>query len=191
MEKYFNTQKEFVEYFNNTEADLTCFFILSSDLTGLPVDLYADDSGSYKMFGHQPWVYFRNSYSKSSRDFLPVNISHSEPLTPIGDYRLNINDIDLYAIKVFVSVHAKLLEQFANSETNCEDVVTVLKYSNQVYSVAAKVMSWINEYDIASISAFRYQFTNATNKTFDDRPQELIDADIEKYIARAKAQAGE
>ena len=136
MEKYFETKSEFKEYFNQTEDDLACFFILSSDLTGLPVDLYADDSGSYKMFGHQLWVYFRNSYDKNSYDFIPVNVSQSEPMVPIGEYSLQISKYDLHAVKIFVMLHAKLLEQFANREINCEEVVTILKYSYQNYGIS-------------------------------------------------------
>ncbi len=39
------------------------------------------------------------------------------------------------------------------------------------------VLSWMRQYDIACITAFRDEFKNSTPRTLDDRPQKLIDAD--------------
>lgn len=53
----------------------------------------------------------------------------------------------------------------------------VLKESN-----LNRVLDWMNAHDIACVTAFRDEFKNATPRTLDDRPQELIDADKEKGV---------
>lgn len=45
-----------------------------------------------------------------------------------------------------------------------------------------RVLSWMNQYDIACVTAFRNEFKNSTPKTLDDRPQELIDMDKENGV---------
>lgn len=40
-----------------------------------------------------------------------------------------------------------------------------------------RVLSWIRHYDIACVTAYRNEFANSTEKTLDDRPQELKNRD--------------
>ena len=126
MERHFKTEKSFRTFFEKSEDDLLCFFIISSDLTGLPVDLFFDDSKSYEMWNHQLWIYFRNSYDKSSRNFLPMNVSKINPIVPIESYQLNITKTDLCAIQSFIKLHNVLIQKFANTEIDCEDVVNAI-----------------------------------------------------------------
>lgn len=49
-------------------------------------------------------------------------------------------------------------------------------------SALNRVLSWMKQYDIACITAFRDEFKNSTPRTLDDRPQELIDADKKNGI---------
>lgn len=45
-----------------------------------------------------------------------------------------------------------------------------------------RVLSWMKQYDIACITAFRDEFKNSTPKTLDDRSQELKDMDIKNGV---------
>lgn len=45
-----------------------------------------------------------------------------------------------------------------------------------------RVLSWMKQYDIACVTAFRDEFKNSTPKTKDDRPQELIEWDKERGV---------
>lgn len=49
-----------------------------------------------------------------------------------------------------------------------------------------RVLDWMNQYDIACITAYRNEFKNATEKTLDDRPQELKDIDEKRKIENPK-----
>lgn len=145
MRRIFKTEKSFRTFFEKSEDDLLCFFIISSDLTGLPVDLFFDDSKSYEMWNHQLWIYFRNSYDKSSRNFLPMNVSEINPIIPIESYKLNITQNDLHAIQYFIKLHYEIIKRFANTEIDCEDVVNSLKYSSTQYRIAEETLHKIDE----------------------------------------------
>lgn len=45
-----------------------------------------------------------------------------------------------------------------------------------------RVLSWMEQYDIACVTAYRNEFKDSTPKTMDDKPQELINADKKSGI---------
>ncbi len=47
-----------------------------------------------------------------------------------------------------------------------------------------RVLSWMKEHDIACITAFRNEFKNSTEKTHDDRPQNIKDKDNANGVTR-------
>lgn len=50
-----------------------------------------------------------------------------------------------------------------------------------------RVLSWMNQYDIACLTAFRGEYKNATPNTKDDRPQDLVGSDMPyKYTTKEK-----
>lgn len=84
--------------------------------TGLDVDVFVDDGGAYKRYGHPLWVYVRNGYSNDDPVF-PIVVS-KRPSKPRK--KLNIRKIDLKAVLIFISQNASLLEMFANEEIEHE-----------------------------------------------------------------------
>lgn len=46
--------------------------------TGLDVDVFVDDGGAYKRYGHPLWVYVRNGYSNDDPVF-PIVVSKGLP----------------------------------------------------------------------------------------------------------------
>ena len=42
---------------------------LGKEYTGLDMDIFVDDGGAYKRYGHQLWIYVRNGYTNSDPFF--------------------------------------------------------------------------------------------------------------------------
>ena len=80
--------------------------------TGLDFDVFVDDGGTYKRYGHQLWVYVRNGYTDSD-PFFHIDVS-SIPSAPPIDY--NISKTELDAVLIFVSQNEKLLKSFADEK---------------------------------------------------------------------------
>ena len=80
--------------------------------TGLDIDIFVDDSGAYKRYGHQLWVYVRNGYTDSD-PFFHINVS-SKPSAPHINYK--ISKTELEALLIFISQNAELLKSFADGK---------------------------------------------------------------------------
>ena len=85
---------------------------LTKQNTGLDVDIFVDDGGAYKRYGHPLRVYIRNGYTDSDPVF-HIEVS-DKPSAPKIQY--NIQETDLEAILAFISRNADLLRLFADEE---------------------------------------------------------------------------
>ena len=83
---------------------------LGKEFTGLNVEIFVDDGGAYKRYGHQLWVYVRNGYTNSD-PFFHIDVS-SEPVAPHIEY--NIDAADLDSVLIFISQNVDLLKAFAD-----------------------------------------------------------------------------
>lgn len=91
--------------------------------TGINVDIYVDDGGAYKRYGHPLWVYVRNGHDIMS-PFFHIEVSNN-PILP--NIKYNISEMELQSILTFISVNAQLLEAFANDEVEHEDFYKLCK----------------------------------------------------------------
>jgi hypothetical protein len=85
---------------------------LKAKRSGLPVDLWLDDSVAYKRGGHAMRIKFQPERGCSSitHDFVPMTIS-DEPEV-LGEHRLSARDIRV--IKDFVKRNKKALEDLSD-----------------------------------------------------------------------------
>lgn len=114
-------KKNAIDTLNETrllrDDELMEYARLRKNNTGLDVDIFVDDGGAYKRYGHPLWVYVRNGYSNNDPVF-PIVVS-KRPSKPLK--KLNIRKIDLRAVLLFISQNASLLEMFANEEIEHEE----------------------------------------------------------------------
>ena len=88
---------------NDTE-ELMEYMWLRPNVTGLKVDVFADDGESYKRHGHELVLLARNSYDKSSNEFIAFSVSKNPViLNPEVDYNISYNDI--FAIQDFIAAN--------------------------------------------------------------------------------------
>lgn len=98
------------------EDDLFEYAWLGKRYTGLDVDVFVDDGGAYKRYGHPLWVYVRDGYDENAPAF---HIEVSETPKPPKVY--NIRKIDMDATLTFISLNAELLKSFADGDIEHEE----------------------------------------------------------------------
>ena len=91
--------------------------------TGLDIDIFVDDSGAYKRYGHQLWIYVRNGYTDSD-PFFHIDVS-SKPSAPQIDYKISAMEVE--AVLAFVSLNADLLTAFADEKVSHLDFYELCK----------------------------------------------------------------
>lgn len=112
---------------------------LRKNNTGLNMDIFVDDGGAYKRYGHPLWVYVRNGYSNTDTVF-PIIVSKKPSLPQnFSQKKLNIKKIDLKAVLIFISQNAALLKMFANEEIEHEDFYN--KCKPVIYSFATPLLN--------------------------------------------------
>ena len=107
--------------------DLMEYAKLGKQYTGLNVDVFVDDGEAYKRNKHPLWIYVRNGYSNID-SFFPVVVSKT-PFVPshISKDDINIQEDDLEAVMVFVSINALLLRDFADEKVEHMDFYKICK----------------------------------------------------------------
>lgn len=106
---------------------------LRKNKSGLPVNLYLDDVGSYKSGGHGPRIKFQpnKGNSPNTRGMIPMTISDS-PYIPIPNYKQQldgIGDSDIAIIKSFIILNKDILLRLCDSddEYDFSDFVSDMK----------------------------------------------------------------
>ena len=94
------------------DEELMEYAWLRKDNTGIDIDIFVDDGGSYKRYGHPLWVYVRNGYTDND-PFFHVIVSKT-PKLPKIDY--NINSFQLNAVTAFIELNADLLKMLSDDE---------------------------------------------------------------------------
>jgi hypothetical protein len=100
---------------------------LKKSRTGLPVNLWLDDSHAYVHGGHAKRIKFQGDYgNNTNRDNLfPMTVSKEEPRIPdklLPKIKLPSGDVE--AIKTFVKNNADLLDKLADEKI---DFVTFIQ----------------------------------------------------------------
>ena len=94
------------------EEELLEYAWLKKENTGIDIDIFVDDGGSYKRYGHPLWIYARNGHTDND-PFFHIIVSN-KPELPNIDY--NISSFELRAITAFVEINANLLRMLADDE---------------------------------------------------------------------------
>ena len=123
-----------VDNYKLTNTDeLMEFLWIKPSLSGINVDLFVDDSGSYKRNNHVLLLFARNGYDKSVSEFIPFSVSEKPEIVDNSiDYNISYNDI--FLIQDFIQINYSLIPQLGNDKiSQTQFVNSVKKLKNQVF----------------------------------------------------------
>ncbi len=97
------------EKYSLTDVDeLMEYMWLKPDRTGLKVDIFVDDCGSYERYGHPLLLWVRNGYGREVSEFIPFLIS-GQPVILNSGIDCRISEEDVVAILGFIQRNLDIL----------------------------------------------------------------------------------
>lgn len=99
---------------------------LRPQLTGLNVDVFVDDGGSYMRDGHELALLARNGYDESITDFLCFSVTETPYiLNEVHDNNIGYDDI--FQICNFIRLNLDIIQDFANDKISLSGLVKAFK----------------------------------------------------------------
>lgn len=118
------TEQQIIDTLKNVLKEhyqLTCldelmeFMWIKPEYSGLNVDIFIDDGGSYLRNNHKLLLFARNGYDISVSDFIPITIStHPVILDERDEYGITYDDI--FAIEYFIITNLDNLINLPNGD---------------------------------------------------------------------------
>lgn len=129
------------EHYSLHDTDeLMEYMWLRPNITGLKVDVFADDGGSYKRHGHKLVLLARNAYDKSSDEFIVFSVSRRPViLNSEIEYKISYNDI--FAIQDFIVANLRNLISLAKETISQETFVKQIKVPRYVVLEGRELLS--------------------------------------------------
>ena len=134
------TVKQVMKEYHISDVDeLMEFLWLRPTRTGLNVDIFVDDGGSYIRNNHPLLLFARNGYDKTVSEFIPFSISEIPLiLNPNIEYNISYNDI--FAIQDFIVYNIGILRQLANETITHSDFVNSIRIPAYVIAESKSVL---------------------------------------------------
>lgn len=107
--------------------ELFGYMRVSEEQSGLMVDIFVDDCGSYKQNHHPLWIYVPNINLK---EFFPISIS-TKPKILDHNMAIKLSRKDIASIKKFIILNRRLLFQLANWEIEHIEFINMLTKVNE------------------------------------------------------------
>lgn len=115
----------FNEYQKEDDTEMMEYLRVWPDDSGISVDLWVDDGGSYIRHNHPLWLYFRNG--KTIKDgFIPISINDN-PQIMIRKPKLNIDKTTLIKIITFIRKNKKNIIKLAKGEIINTEFLDIIK----------------------------------------------------------------
>ena len=106
--------------------ELMEYMWLKPDRTGLKVDIFVDDCGSYERYGHPLLLWARNGYGREVSEFIPFLVS-DRPAILNSEIDCSISEEDVAAIQDFIQRNLLNLVKLPSDQINQIDFVESLK----------------------------------------------------------------
>lgn len=115
------------ETYSLTDVDeLMEYMWLKPDRTGLRVDIFVDDCGSYERYGHPLLLWVRNGYGREVSEFIPFLIS-GQPVILNSGIDCRISEEDVVAILGFIQRNLEILVKLPADLISQTDFVESVK----------------------------------------------------------------
>lgn len=144
LKKYVSKRLEEVsQSYSLTDTDeLMEYMWLKPNETGLKIDIFVDDNGSYKINNHSLLLFARNGYDKSVSEFISFLVSNN-PIIMNSEIEYHISYNDIFAIQDFIQANVILLIKLATQTISQNEFVQQLKVP--VYSITESKSNLIVE----------------------------------------------
>ena len=106
--------------------ELMEYMWLKPDRTGLRVDIFVDDCGSYERYGHPLLLWARNGYGREVSEFIPFLVS-DRPVILNSGIDCQISDDDVAAIQGFIQRNLEILVELPSDQISQIDFVESVK----------------------------------------------------------------
>ncbi len=112
------------------ESDMLEMACLRKKRTGLPVNIYVDDSGQWKESGHANRIKFQNNKGNLpvTRGMIPMSIDE-DPVVLVDNPRMELSQADVNAVKKFVTVNKDLLNRLGD-DLDIDDFIKTMVVEN-------------------------------------------------------------
>lgn len=112
--------------------------------TGLNVDVFVDDGGSYRRDGHRLILIARNGYSESVDEFLYFSIERF-PQILNREISINVSHNDVYAIARFIQNNLKTLRGLADDKISQREFIDkIVKNMDLLLKLCNKEIDYIH-----------------------------------------------
>ena len=119
--------KKVLNEYNLTDADeLMEYLWLRPDVTGLNVDVFVDDGGSYERNGHDLILFARNGYNKSVSEFIPFLVGGGATVLD-SKMPFHITYDDVFDIQDFICDNLDILKALSDQKISQRTFVSRLK----------------------------------------------------------------
>ena len=97
---------------------------LRKERSGLPVNIYLDDSGSWSRSGHWKRIKFQPDTNNhpDTRNMIPMSIS-DDPEILVRDARMSLSSSEIEEIKSFVRNNKEILLKLSDSEIDIQEFI--------------------------------------------------------------------
>ena len=119
-DNFLTTQENFKENIKISETGAT----LKKNRSGLPVNLFLDDSGSWSKSGHGKIIKFQadNRDHPNTRNMISMSID-DDPQIVLKEEKVDLTASELEQIKIFVRSNKDLLIQLSDSVIDIVDFI--------------------------------------------------------------------
>ena len=115
------------EKYSLTDVDeLMEYMWLKPDRTGLKVDIFVDDCGSYERYGHPLLLWARNGYGCEVSEFIPFLVS-DQPVILNSEIDCHISEDEVVAIQGFIQRSLEILVELPSDQISQTDFVGSVK----------------------------------------------------------------
>lgn len=114
---------------------------LRPQLTGLNIDVFVDDGGSYKRDGHKLVLFARNGYDESVSNFLIFTVA-DKPVIINRNQEFHVSYEDIFQIEKFIRLNLKAIQGLANDKIS---QVNFAKSLRKVTHLLSENSTLINE----------------------------------------------
>lgn len=118
----------FDKYQKEDDTEMMEYLKVWTDVSGIPVELWVDDGGSFIRHNHPLWLYFRNGKSIKD-DFIPVSINDN-PQIMVKNPKLNIDKTTFIKIITFIRRNKKNIIKLAKGQILNTDFLNNIKPVN-------------------------------------------------------------
>lgn len=107
-------------YYQQHKDELFHYLWLKPEITGVTVDIFVDDGGTYKIDQHSLLAFVRNGHSRGGTEFVAVAVEGNQEVLSVG-VDVMISPIELLSVKAFLKENQILLKELADEEKDHQE----------------------------------------------------------------------